>query len=1135
MGNLKITDIVDAQAIEDVQKLSEELAKAHRIYTDAAKELANGLKINVEVIGDLDKLDKLIANTAQKANAATKALNEQMAKTQQVTAQTTNTISRELAEIEKSNKAKREQVQVDEQAVQLAKAQLGSIQSNVAQLKTYKDELSELAKKKKDKNGLTTEEMQREIELKAAIAEVNSVIKAQVKEQQAAEGSYQQISQKLELLKRAYKGLNEQEKQSEAGNAMADEISKLDAHLKDLSADMGEFQRNVGNYAVANQSVRAELKSLITEIATLTVQYRNMSDEEKNSAEGVALAEKLKESTEKASELRDAMDDVNREIKNSADDAKNFTAITEGVNLLTNGFGACKAACTLLGLSEQDLQEVEAELVAVMTISQAIRQAQLSLQKESSLMTGIQTIQTKALAAAKEMEAKGTVAATVAQRAFNLVAKANPYVLLAAAIVTVVGALAALSIGLSKARKEEAANNKVIEDGIEAKAKAAGELQLYIAKIETFKGSAEEEKELVDELNNKYGDQCGIYSSLSEWKQKLINQGEDMVNVLMLEAQAAALAQLYTENFRASLEAEKAMYDGPGWKKYAGAAFARAAFGLGGLVLAATTGEEAWDAYYRKQKKDAEESMEELSTRMVDIQTQIVAAKRKLKAGSHSNSGKSGGSGRSTSGGTTSNDSDPVQEDIDRRRTLLNAELQAYKEYSAEWVKAQADSYQLDYEEAMHKCQLKGEERAEYEKNMQQKLNNDLEQLYSDLDEFNEQRMQEVFEREKQALEDKYASAQALADRNHTLALANLKKMHNEGLISEQEYQTKVAEENERYALEKLQCTKDYLQKCLDSEVFNADEQIKIKEKLADIDAQILLQQEQNFEDSEKRKTEIAKKEADARKEGILKALQHASDAISAISGLTDAIFKNKIQGVEEQIEANNNAYDQEEQRIDEMAERGAITEEEAEARKQRAKKKTQKENEKLEKEKAALQRKQAIFDKATQVAGASINIAAAIIKALPNIPLSILVGTLGAIQLATILATPIPKYAEGTKKGGHQGGLAIVGDGGKSELVMYDGKAYVTANRPQLVNLPKGAEVLPDASLYQRLTSVSISPLSDRSERVAAQAGVVVNNDYTSLERRTEETNALLRSMMRQSAKLSASQQFEIYKATRV
>lgn len=1108
MGNLKITDIVDKQAIEDVQKLSEELAKAHRIYTDAAKELANGLKINVEVIGDLDKLDKLIATTAQKANAATQALNEQMAKTQQVTAQTTNTISRELAEIEKSNKAKREQVQVDEQAVQLAKAQLGSIQSNVAQLKTYKDELSELAKKKKDKNGLTTEEMQREIELKAAIAEVNSVIKAQVKEQQAAEGSYQQISQKLELLKRAYKGLNEQEKQSEAGKAMADEISKLDAHLKDLSADMGEFQRNVGNYAVANQSVRAELKSLIAEIATLTVQYRNMSDEEKNSAEGVALAEKLKESTEKASELRDAMDDVNREIKNSADDAKNFTAITEGVNLLTNGFGACKAACTLLGLSEQDLQEVEAELVAVMTISQAIRQAQLSLQKESSLMTGIQTIQTKALAAAKQMEAKGTVAATIAQRAYNIVAKANPYVLLAAAIVTVVGALAAFAIGTNKAKKNEQELAKATLSGAEARVKAQIEMEAYIDKVEKFNGSARDEKELVDELNEKYGGLMGNYQTLAEWKDKLIVKGYDYIRMMELEAEAAALTQLYIDKYKELEEYKQEMNGGLGISDF-------------------------FKPRERGKFSRLNAEMEEYKNRLFDVQQQAQLLRQSFKNREVSKSTNTNTTTKTNKAAEA--DSDPVQENIDRRRTLLNAELQAYKEYSAEWVKAQADSYQLDYEEAMHKCQLKGEERAEYEKNMQRKLNNDLAQLSEDLDEFNEQRMQEVFEREKKQLEDKYASEQALADRNHTLTLAKLKQMHNQGLISEQEYQSKVAEENERYAMEKLQCTKEYLQSCVDSFAFSADEQTKIREKMADIDAQILLQQEQNFEDSEKRKTEIAKREADARKEGIIKAMSYANDAISAISGLTNAIFKNKIQNVEEQIEANNSAYDKEEERIDQLAERGAISEEEAEARKQKAKKKTQKENEKLEKEKAALQRKQAIFDKATQVASASINIAAAIIKALPNIPLSILIGTLGAIQLATIIATPIPKYAEGTKKGGHPGGLAVVGDGGKSELVMYDGKAFVTSNRPQLVNLPKGAEVFPDATIYQRLNSVSVSPLSDRAERVAAQAGVVVNNDYTALERRTEETNALLRSMIRQNARLSASQQYEIYKATRV
>lgn len=86
--------------------------------------------------------------------------------------------------------------------------------------------------------------------------------------------------------------------------------------------------------------------------------------------------------------------------------------------------------------------------------------------------------------------------------------------------------------------------------------------------------------------------------------------------------------------------------------------------------------------------------------------------------------------------------------------------------------------------------------------------------------------------------------------------------------------------------------------------------------------------------------------------------------------------------------------------------------------------------------------RKQAIWEKATSVAQAGIATALAITEALPNIPLSIVIGAMGAIQVATILATPIPSYAEGTKGNDrHPGGTALVGDAGKHEVIMYSGK----------------------------------------------------------------------------------------------
>ena len=48
-----------------------------------------------------------------------------------------------------------------------------------------------------------------------------------------------------------------------------------------------------------------------------------------------------------------------------------------------------------------------------------------------------------------------TKAATIAQALFNAVAKANPYVLLATALITVVGALAAFAIAIAQPRKSK--------------------------------------------------------------------------------------------------------------------------------------------------------------------------------------------------------------------------------------------------------------------------------------------------------------------------------------------------------------------------------------------------------------------------------------------------------------------------------------------------------------------------------------------------------------------------------------------------------------------------------------------------------------------------------------------------------
>ena len=77
------------------------------------------------------------------------------------------------------------------------------------------------------------------------------------------------------------------------------------------------------------------------------------------------------------------------------------------------------------------------------------------------------------------------------------------------------------------------------------------------------------------------------------------------------------------------------------------------------------------------------------------------------------------------------------------------------------------------------------------------------------------------------------------------------------------------------------------------------------------------------------------------------------------------------------------------------------------------------------------------------------------------------------ATQIGTIMSQPVPEkpqpptYAEGTRY--HEGGLAIVGDGGKREVVEAKGKTFLTPDTPTLVNLPKGARVYKDYSDYAK------------------------------------------------------------------
>ena len=259
--------------------------------------------------------------------------------------------------------------------------------------------------------------------------------------------------------------------------------------------------------------------------------------------------------------------------------------------------------------------------------------------------------------------------------------------------------------------------------------------------------------------------------------------------------------------------------------------------------------------------------------------------------------------------------------------------------------------------------------------------------------------------------------------------------------------------------------------------------------------------------------------------------------SISAISkGLTSimiGIYDQQIEKIEEQQEKNEEAGEEELERIEDLAESGAISTEEAEARKRAAEDRTAQRDKELEKQKAELEQKQAKWQKANSIVQTTIATSLAIMQAfaqagpIAGAVLAAVIGAMGAAQIAIIAAQPIPKYAKGTDN--HPGGLAIVGDGGRQEVIETDNGAYITPSVPTLVDIPKRARVIPNLVDYRKMSLHSDALMLDRQRRSNDGDPVIVNvnNDYRRLERNTEATNEGIAKLNRTFRKMAKASQY--------
>lgn len=295
-----------------------------------------------------------------------------------------------------------------------------------------------------------SENAKRLAELKQAQKEANEINKLVVKINQSAEGSYNRLSAQYSLNKIFLNNMTVEERETtEEGRKLVAETKAIYEEMKRLQEATGKTSLNVGNYSDAAKGLTTQIENQTKQLALLRLEGK----------QGTAEYQQLSKET---AILRDAVKDATDEITRMASDTSNLDAVLSFAAGASGGFAAFTGAMELFGSESEEVQEAQKKLQAAIAITTGVQAIQNAVQKQSAIMLGISRLQMAALSKAQVYNrlvtmqgTKATLAATIAQKAFNLIAAANPYVLLALALVTVVGALVLFASNTDKSAKNQ--------------------------------------------------------------------------------------------------------------------------------------------------------------------------------------------------------------------------------------------------------------------------------------------------------------------------------------------------------------------------------------------------------------------------------------------------------------------------------------------------------------------------------------------------------------------------------------------------------------------------------------------------------------------------------------------------------
>lgn len=153
----------------------------------------------------------------------------------------------------------------------------------IAQIRLYSNEIARLKadvtalNKEEQQNGQLSAKKRAQVldaavsieEYKQEISQLRRELANQIKLEQTAVGSINEMSQALTRMRAVYKNMSDAEREGAQGQTMLKNIESLDTKIKELDASMGVHTRNVGNYASGFNMLGFQIQQVARELPSL--------------------------------------------------------------------------------------------------------------------------------------------------------------------------------------------------------------------------------------------------------------------------------------------------------------------------------------------------------------------------------------------------------------------------------------------------------------------------------------------------------------------------------------------------------------------------------------------------------------------------------------------------------------------------------------------------------------------------------------------------------------------------------------------------------------------------------------------------------------------------------------------------